>query len=130
HRVGTAEIESAMIKHPAVAESACVGKSDPVKGEVPIIYTTLKKGYTSSSTLREELKKHLRNTIGAIVASDAVITFVDVLPKTRSGKIMRRLLKAVAEGKPLGDVTTLESDVAVEEAKKAYEAVKAAMERG
>ena len=128
HRIGTAEVESAMIKHPAVAESACVGKSDPVKGEIPLVYVTLKKGYQPSEQLREELKRHLRATLGPIVASDAVITFVDILPKTRSGKIMRRLLRAVAEGKPLGDVTTLESEVAVEEAKKAYEMVRAALE--
>uniref|UniRef100_A0A7J2THW2 Acetate--CoA ligase n=1 Tax=Archaeoglobus fulgidus TaxID=2234 RepID=A0A7J2THW2_ARCFL len=128
HRIGTAEVESAMIKHPAVAESACVGKSDPLKGEIPLIYVTLKKGYQPSEQLREELRKHLRATIGPVVASDAVITFVEMLPKTRSGKIMRRLLRAVAEGKPLGDVTTLESEAAVEEAKRAYEIVKAALE--
>ncbi len=128
HRIGTAEVESAMIKHPAVAEAACVGKSDPVKGEVPLIYVALKKGYEASKEMAEELRKHLRSTIGPVVASDAIITFVDLLPKTRSGKIMRRLLRAVAEGKPLGDVTTLESEVAVEEAKRAYEMVKAALE--
>lgn len=128
HRIGTAEVESAIIKHPAVDESACVGKSDAIKGEIPLIYVTLKKGYTPSEELREELKRHLRATIGPVVASDAIITFVDILPKTRSGKIMRRLPKAVAEGKPLGDITTLESEVAVDEAKKAYEIVKAAIE--
>ncbi|MEM5811226.1 MAG: acetate--CoA ligase [Candidatus Aenigmatarchaeota archaeon] len=129
HRIGTAEVESAMNKHPAVAESACVGKNDPIKGEIPLIYVTLKEGYSASENLREELKKHLRTTIGPIVASDAIITFVNVLPKTRSGKIMRRLLRAVAEGKPLGDVSTLESEVAVEEAKKAYEIIKEAIEK-
>ncbi len=129
HRIGTAEIESAIIKHPAVAEAACVGKSDPIKGEIAIIYVVLKKGYEPSEEMVAELKKHLRATIGPVVASDALIAFVEVLPKTRSGKIMRRLLRAVAEGKPLGDVTTLESEVAVEEAKKAYEIVKRALER-
>jgi len=74
------------------------------------------------------LKYHLRATLGPVVASDAIITFVNTLPKTRSGKIMRRLLRAVAEGKELGDVTTLESEVAVEEAKRAYEMVKSALE--
>ncbi len=130
HRIGTAEVESAMVKHPAVAEAACVGKSDPIKGEIPIIYVVLKKGYESSDEMAQELKKHLRATMGPVVASDAMITFVEILPKTRSGKIMRRLLRAVAEGKPLGDVTTLESEVAVEEAKRAYEIVKSALERG
>ncbi|MCL0057800.1 acetate--CoA ligase [Dehalococcoidales bacterium] len=128
HRIGTAEVESAMITHPAVAEVACVGKSDPIKGEVPLICTTLKRGYTPSSQLAEELKKHLRSTIGPIVASDALIMFVEALPKTRSGKIMRRLLSAVAEGRSLGDVTTLESDIAVEEVKKAYEILKRGLE--
>ncbi|MDI3501957.1 MAG: acetyl-CoA synthetase [Archaeoglobi archaeon] len=121
HRIGTAEVESAMVKHPAVAEAACVGKSDPVKGEIPLIYVVLRKGYEPSPQMAEELRKHLRATIGPVVASDAVITFVELLPKTRSGKIVRRLLRAVAEGKPLGDVTTLESEIAVEEAKRAYE---------
>ena len=129
HRIGTAEIESAMIKHSAVAEAACVGKSDPIKGEIPIIYIVLRKGYEQNQDMITELKKHLRTTIGPVVASDAQIAFVEVLPKTRSGKIMRRLLRAVAEGKPLGDVTTLESEVAVEEAKKAYEMVKKALEQ-
>jgi acetyl-CoA synthetase len=130
HRIGTAEIESAMIKHPAVAESACVGKSDPIKGELPVIYTVLKQGYSPSEEMKQEIKKHLRATIGPIIASDAIIIFVDLLPKTRSGKIMRRLLRGIIEGKPLGDITTLETEVAVEEAKKAYEMVKAALEKG
>jgi acetyl-CoA synthetase len=73
---------------------------------------------------------HLRATIGPLVASDAVIAFVDSVPKTRSGKIMRRLLKAIVSGAAIGDVTTLEDGVAVEEAKKAYESVKEALERG
>ncbi|MBE8539552.1 acetate--CoA ligase [Geoglobus acetivorans] len=128
HRIGTAEVESALVSHSAVAEAACVGKSDEIKGEVPLIYVVLKKGYEPSDEMVSELKKHLRSTMGPVVASDALITFVDTLPKTRSGKIMRRLLRAVAEGKDLGDITTLESDVAVEEAKKAYEIVKKALE--
>ena len=128
HRIGTAEVESAMVKHPAVAESACVAKADPIKGEIPLIYVVLKKGCEPSDEMVRELKTHLRSTMGPVVASDAMITFVEILPKTRSGKIMRRLLRAVAEGKPLGDVTTLESDVAVEEAKRAYEMVKSALE--
>ncbi len=129
HRIGTAEIESAMIKHPAVAESACVGKSDPVKGETPFIFAVLKHGYSPTQELSEELKKHLRSTIGPLVASDATIAFVDSVPKTRSGKIMRRLLRAIIGGAAIGDVTTLEDGVAVEEAKKAYESVKTALEQ-
>lgn len=128
HRIGAAEVESAMVRHPAVAEAACVGKSDELKGEIPVLYVVLRSGHQPSEELREELRRHLRSTIGAVVASDAIITFVNALPKTRSGKIMRRLLRAVGEGKSLGDVSTLESDVAVEEARKAYEDVKVSTE--
>lgn len=127
HRIGSAEVESAMIKHDAVAEAACVGKSDAIKGEIPLIFVVLKKGYDQGNGMHESLRLHLKETMGSFIASDAAITFIETLPKTRSGKIMRRLLRAVAEGAPLGDVTTLESDVAVEEAMKAYEIVKAAL---
>jgi acetyl-CoA synthetase len=129
HRIATAEIESALIKHPAVAESAVVGKSHPIKGEVPLALVVLKKGYTPSDELREDIRKHMRETIGPIVSSDLLVAFADILPKTRSGKIMRRLIRAVAEGKPLGDVTTLESEAAVEEVKRAYEMIKPILER-
>lgn len=129
HRIGTAEVESAVIKHPAVAESACIGKSDPVKGETPFIFTVLKKGFSPSPELEKELKAHLKNTIGPVIASDATIAFVDLVPKTRSGKIMRRLLRRVIEGAPLGDVTTLEDGVAVEEAERAYKLIKETLEK-
>jgi acetyl-CoA synthetase len=129
HRIGTAEIESAMIKHPAVAESACIGKPDPLKGEIPFIFTVLKQGHSPNPKLADELKMHLRTTIGPLVSSDATIAFVDSVPKTRSGKIMRRLLKAIVCGAAIGDVTTLEDGVAIEEAKKAYESVKSALEQ-
>jgi acetyl-CoA synthetase len=129
HRIGTAEIESAMIKHPAVAESACIGKADPIKGETPFIFTVLKQGYSPTPELASELKAHLRSTIGPLVASDSTIAFVDSVPKTRSGKIMRRLLKAIVGGAKLGDVTTLEDGVAVDEAKKAYDSVKMSLEQ-
>jgi acetyl-CoA synthetase len=129
HRVGTAEVESAMILHPAVAEAACIGRPNEVKGEVPFIFTVLKQGYIASADLERELKLHLRKTIGPMVASDASILFVDMVPKTRSGKIMRRLLKAVATGAKLGDVTTLEDKTAIEEAEKAYEYLKQVIEK-
>jgi len=128
HRIGTAEIESAMIKHSAVAESACIGKEDPVKGQTPFIFTVLKQQFSPSPKLADELRMHLRTTIGPLVASDSTVVFVDSVPKTRSGKIMRRLLKAIVAGATLGDVTTLEDGVAVDEAKKAYDNVKAALE--
>jgi acetyl-CoA synthetase len=129
HRIGTAEIESAMIRHPAVAESACIGKDDPVKGQIPFIFTVLKQGYQPTLKLADELKSHLRSTIGPLVASDSTIAFVDSVPKTRSGKIMRRLLKAIVAGATLGDVTALEDGVAVQEAKKAYDDLRIALER-
>jgi acetyl-CoA synthetase len=100
-----------------------------VKGEVPFIFTVLKQGYIASADLERELKLHLRKTIGPMVASDASILFVDMVPKTRSGKIMRRLLKAVATGAKLGDVTTLEDKTAIEEAEKAYEYLKQVIEK-
>lgn len=129
HRVGTAEVESAMLLHPAIAESACVGKPHEIKGEIPYVFTVLKQGYIPSPDLEAELRMHLRKTIGPIVASDATTLFVDMVPKTRSGKIMRRLLKAVVSGAPLGDTTTLEDETAVGEAEKAYEYLKKAMEK-
>jgi len=129
HRVGTAEIESAMLTHPTVVESACIGKPHELKGEVPCIFTVLKQGVSPSPELETELKLHLRKTIGPIVASDAIILFVETVPKTRSGKIMRRLLKAVITGQQLGDITTLEDPTAVKEAERAYQYLKAAVER-
>ncbi|MEM2350859.1 MAG: acetate--CoA ligase, partial [Thermoproteota archaeon] len=129
HRIGTAEVESAMIMHHAVAESACIGKPDEVKGEIPMIFTVLKQGYNGSPELEQELKMHLRKTIGPLVASDAVIVFINSVPKTRSGKIMRRLLRAVVAGKPLGDITTLEDEAAVKEVAEAYKMIKEAIEK-
>ena len=128
HRIGTAEVESAMISHTAVAESACTGKPDQLKGEVPVVFTVLKQGFIATPELRAELKAHLRKTMGAIVASDVDILIVDSVPKTRSGKIMRRLLKAVVSGETLGDVTTLEDGVAIEDAKKSFDMLKSSIE--
>ncbi|NHV99782.1 MAG: acetate--CoA ligase [Thaumarchaeota archaeon] len=128
HRIGTAEVESAMVMHPAVSEAACVGKPDELKGEVPMIFTVLKHGYTGTPELEKELKMHLRTTIGPLVASDAIIVFINTVPKTRSGKIMRRLLRAVVSNRPLGDVTTLEDDTAVKEAAEAYRMIQEALQ--
>jgi len=97
-----------------------VGVPDEVKGEVPIAYVVLKEGYKPGPEVVEELKRWVRESFGPI-AVPANVFFVSKLPKTRSGKIMRRLVKAVAIGKPLGDVTTLEDEAAVEEVKQAYE---------
>lgn len=129
HRIGTAEVESAIIMHPAVAESACIGKPDEVKGEIPLVFTVLKQGYVNTPEMENELKMHLRKTIGPLVASDATIVFINAVPKTRSGKIMRRLLKAVASNRPLGDVTTLEDEAAVKEVTEAYQRIREVLER-
>jgi len=120
HRIGTVELESALVSHPAVSEAAVMGKEDAVKGEVPVAFVTLRTGYTPSDELRAELVKHIRTTIGPIATPDAII-IVNKLPKTRSGKIMRRLLKAVLVGAPLGDTSTLEDEASVEDIKATYE---------
>lgn len=128
HRLGTAEIESALVSHPAVAEAAVVGKPDPVKGEVPVAFVVLKHGYTPSEELRHQLILHVRKTLGP-VATPATVLFVEKLPKTRSGKIMRRVIKAVLLNTVPGDLTTLEDEASVDEVKKAVEEFKEVLER-
>lgn len=108
HRLGTAEVESALVSHPAVAEAAVVGKPDEIKGQAIVAFVTVRSGITVSPELNEELRKHVAKEIGAIAKPD-LIRFSEALPKTRSGKIMRRLLREVAVGGEIkGDVTTLE----------------------
>lgn len=108
HRVGTAEIESAIVAHRAVAEAAAVGKPDELKGQALVVFVTLKLGQQASNELREKIKDQVSHDIGKFARPDEV-RFTDALPKTRSGKIMRRLLKEVAAGKaPTGDTSTLE----------------------
>ena len=109
HLVGPFEVESALLEHPAVAEAAVIGIPDPVVGEMVKAYVALKEGYTGDDTLRKELLGHARKHLGASIAPKE-IDFRDNLPKTRSGKIMRRLLKARELGLPEGDTSTLESD--------------------
>ena len=121
HRIGTMEVESALVDHPAVVEAAVVGQSHDVKGEVVAAFVTLKEGQEGSDDLVVELKKHVVEKIGAIARPQMVIFAAD-LPKTRSGKIMRRLLKDVAEGKALGDMTTLADPTVVDQLKAQYEA--------
>ncbi len=115
HRLGTAEIESALVSHPAVAETAVVGFPHEIKGEDIYAYITLKAGVDKSEDLKKELKQHVRKEIGPI-ATPAKIQFADALPKTRSGKIMRRILKKIAAGEidDLGDTTTLADPTVVE----------------
>jgi len=107
YRLGTAEIESALVSHPLVAESAVIGVPDEMKGNVIHAFCILIAGMEGDKTLEEELKNHVGHEVGPI-AKPAVINFVDKLPKTRSGKIMRRILKAEAQGLPIGDTSTLE----------------------
>jgi acetyl-CoA synthetase len=107
HRLGTAEVESALVSHAAVAEAAVIGVPHEVKGDVPKAYVTLKVGFTASDALKKELKDWVAKEIGPIARPEE-IEFRDKLPKTRSGKIMRRLLKAQALGKDIGDVSTLD----------------------
>jgi acetyl-CoA synthetase len=108
HRLGTAEVESALVSHGAVAEAAVVGRPDEMKGQGVVCFVTVKEGVKSSRELGEELKKHVRKVIGPVATPDEV-RFAAALPKTRSGKIMRRLLKQIAAGELIkGDTTTLE----------------------
>jgi len=107
YRLGTAEVESALVSHPAVAEAAAIGLPHEVKGNAIHAFVILRAGFDGSPKLEEELRAHVGHELGPIARPDA-ITFVSVLPKTRSGKIMRRVLKARAQGLPEGDISTLE----------------------
>ena len=108
HRLGTAEIESALVSHPNVAEAACVGRPDDLTGEAVVAFVTVKSSAAPSDALKDELKQHVAKAIGSI-ARPAEVRFTDALPKTRSGKIMRRLLRDIARGQETqGDTTTLE----------------------
>jgi acetyl-CoA synthetase len=108
HRIGTAEVESALVSHPNVAEAAVVGRPDELKGQALVVFVTLKQGVKASPELREILRQHVGREIGPVAKPDE-IRFAEALPKTRSGKIMRRLLKQIAVGGEIkGDTTTLE----------------------
>jgi acetyl-CoA synthetase len=120
HRLSTMEIESALVDHPAVAEAAVIGKHHEIKGQAVAAFVIIKEGYQADERLREELKQHVANKIGAIARPDDIIFTAD-LPKTRSGKIMRRLLRDVAEGRALGDTTTLADPTVVQALKEKYE---------
>ena len=107
YRLGTAEVESGLVSHPAVAEAAVIAVPDDIRGNVIYAYCILRAGQQASDQLREAVKEHIRHEVGPI-AMPSKIEFVDSLPKTRSGKIMRRVLRARALGMPEGDLTTLE----------------------
>ena len=118
HRLGTMEIESALVSHESVAEAAVVGRRDDLKGEVIIAFVSLEKNVNSSSELEEDLKRHVINEIGIIAKPEKVI-ISDSLPKTRSGKIMRRILRALASGEKIsGDISTLEDSSVLEKLKE------------
>jgi acetyl-CoA synthetase len=117
HRISTTEVESALVDHPKVAESAVVGAKDETTGQAIVAFVTVKGDVTSSVELGEELRKHVATKIGPTARPKTVI-FTDDLPKTRSGKIMRRLLRDVAEGRDLGDTTTLADPAVVEEIRR------------
>ena len=120
HRIGTMEVESALVDHPSVAEAAVVGKTHELKGQALAAFVTLKEGKQPTAGLKDDLKEHVVKKIGAIARPDDIIFSAD-LPKTRSGKIMRRLLKDIAEGRTLGDTTTLADPAVVNRLKEMYE---------
>jgi acetyl-CoA synthetase len=123
HRIGTMEVESALVDHPSVAEAAVVGRADTIKGQAIAAFVTLKEGAgaaAQSKDLIDDLKQHVVKKIGAIARPDDIF-FSGDLPKTRSGKIMRRLLRDIAEGRVLGDTTTLADPAVVARLKEQYE---------
>jgi len=122
HRLSTTEIESALVAHEAVAEAATTAAPDPQTGQVPLCFVLLRGGFEPSDELAGELREWVGQKIGKIARPKAVIFSPD-LPKTRSGKIMRRLLKDIAEGQPLGDTTTLRDPAIVEDIKRQADSI-------
>jgi acetyl-CoA synthetase len=120
HRIGTMEVESALVDYPGVAEAAVVGRAHEIKGQAIAAFVTLKEGTELAKGLVDDLKEHVVKKIGAIARPDDILFTAD-LPKTRSGKIMRRLLRDIAEGKALGDTTTLADPAVVAKLKANYE---------
>ena len=114
HRISTAEVESALVDHPAVAEAAVVGKNDDVTGQAICCFVSLREGFHDSEALGKELRNHVGTKLGKFTIPK-YLTFTQELPKTRSGKIMRRLLRDIAEGRILGDTTTLADSSVVAE---------------
>jgi acetyl-CoA synthetase len=124
HRIGAIEVETAFLKHPAVAEAGVIGRPDDLRGQIISAFVVLKQGARPSDGLRQELLNVVRQELGP-VAVIGEINFVGMLPKTRSGKIMRRILRAVTLGNEPGDVSTIEDESSVEEARHAWEQLKA-----
>jgi acetyl-CoA synthetase len=124
HRIGTIEVETAFLKHPAVAEAGVTGRPDELRGEVIVAFVVLKQDYEPSEELKQELLKTVRTELGP-VAVIGELNFVNMLPKTRSGKIMRRVLRAVTLGRDPGDVSTIEDETSVAEARLAWQRLQA-----
>ena len=120
HRLSTIEVESALVDHPDVAEAAVIGKAHSVKGQAIAAFVTLKVGTRASEEKVQELKQHVQDKIGALARPDEIY-FTAELPKTRSGKIMRRLLRDIAEGHALGDTSTLADPGVVARLREQYE---------
>jgi acetyl-CoA synthetase len=129
HRIGTIEVESAFLKHLSVAECGVIGRPDETRGEVVSAFILLKHGHQPSAELRAELLKTVRREMGP-VAVIGELNFVTILPKTRSGKIMRRVLRAVTLDRDPGDITTIEDEGSVDEARHAWQQMKAAIASG
>lgn len=123
HRIGTIEIENILVSHPAVVEAGVSGVPDELRGEVASAFVVLTKDYQPSEELKQELIQYVKKTMGAIVVMKD-IEFVDILPKTRSGKIMRRIMKSLLTGKELGDLSTIEEEASVDEIKEAVQKIK------
>ena len=126
HRIGTIEVETAFLRNPAVAEAGVTGRPDELRGMVISAFVVLKSGHAPSDALKKELLATVRSELGP-VAVIGELNFVDMLPKTRSGKIMRRVLKAVILGKDPGDISTIEDEGSVEEAREAWEQMRASV---
>jgi len=120
HRLSTMEIESALVDHPSVAESAVIGKTHEIKGQAVAAFVTLKQGVTANKAMQDTLKEHVAKKIGSMARPEDIY-FTSELPKTRSGKIMRRLLRDIAEKRALGDTTTLADPNVIESLKQQYE---------
>jgi acetyl-CoA synthetase len=122
HRIGTIEVESALLHHPAVAEAGVTGRPDQLRGEVISAFVVLRAGSDRSEKIKKELLATVREQLGPVVVIGD-INFVSMLPKTRSGKIIRRVLKAVTLGKDPGDISTIEDEGSVAEARQAWKAM-------
>ena len=129
HRIGTIEVETAFLRHPAVTEAGVTGRPDELRGQVISAFVVLKQGQVPSDELKKELLATVRNDLGPL-AVIGELNFVDMLPKTRSGKIMRRVLKAVILDKDPGDISTIEDEGSVEEARESWQQMKSSVAAG